>query len=187
MSRNLWLVVLWALHCSLCVWVLLQLSKHLSFCICMYFCFSNKWHIKRLTHHTAVLVLSHLTKSDWLVSLLLHIFFFFFLIVWITLFFLLWSCLKRCHHFRLQTFDTMPHCYSVTQSLKLCHVLGFLICQERGEFRLSLNVTCNVLPSLFLFSLHFVSLRCGGTVPSSTKFTHFLVAQCRLSPTSFLF
>lgn len=127
MSRNLWLVVLWALHCSLCVWVLLQLSKHLSFCICMYFCFSNKWHIKRLTHHTAVLVLSHLTKSDWLVSPLLHIFFFFF------------NCLNHFVLFALILFETV----SPFQASDLRHNATLLFSYTKPK-----TVSCPWIPHL---------------------------------------
>lgn len=108
--------------------------------LCVFLCFvllSVKRHIKRPTHHTAAPVLSLLPESDFFS---IRFLFLFYEHVW-TLCFSSFDLLT-CHHLRLQTLDTMPHCYSVTPKTSFV---------RRGRtFRLSLNVMDSLLPSLYL-------------------------------------
>ena len=146
---------------------------------------SNKWHIKRLntSFSCTCFVTSH--RKVTVISRTCFFCFFrytfsFFLIVWFPLFFLFWSLEPSV---TISGFRPSTQCHIVIQThkrLKLSHVLfWFLICQERREFRPSLNVMYSLLPS-------YVFILCQlGAAERFLPLLKFLVAQCRLSLTPF--
>ena len=150
-NSNLWLLLPRALHCSLYVWVLLQMpclnTKGVPLCARLSnFFFFIKWvtHQKSNASYSCISFVTSVPisqKNDFLLVSPVHFFSLLHLkkkkknvLNSFVLFALISSLKQRDTISSFQTFDTMPHCCSVTQCLKLCLAL-FLSSHfvKRGE------------------------------------------------------